>query len=131
MRHHHSHPDRRRARPLLLLLCYASGCTSWQVQQIAPAQLVADRHPSTVRVTRADHSRLVLQQPAIVADTLVGAEASGRPAGEARIAVSDVQRIEVRHVSAGRTIGLALAVPVVALGVFLLSCTGECLERSR
>jgi hypothetical protein len=74
---------------------------------------------------------VVLQQPTIVADTLVGAAASRRPPGELRIALADVQRIEVRHVSAGRTIGLAVAVPVVALGVFLLACTGECLERSR
>jgi hypothetical protein len=82
-------------------------------------------------VTRADHSRVVLQQPTVVVDTLVGAVAAGQPGGEARIALPDVRRIEVRRFSAGRTIGLAAAVPVVALGVFLLTCTGECLERSK
>jgi SAM-dependent methyltransferase len=116
---------------LLLGLSNLSGCTSWQEKEVAPAQLVADQHPSTVRVTRADQSRVVLQQPTIGGDTLVGMVAAGRPRGETRIALADVKRIEVRHFSAGRTIGLAAAVPAVALGVFLVTCTGECLERSK
>jgi len=111
--------ERCRAKPLLVLLIYLSGCTSWHVQQVAPAQVITDGHPSTVRVTRADQSRVVLRHPTIVDDTLVGALDSGQAAGEGRIALSDVKRIEVRHGDPGRTIGLALVgAGLVVLGLY-------------
>jgi hypothetical protein len=117
--HHQPRRERRRARPLLLLLIYLSGCTSWQVEQVAPAQLIAERQPSRVRVTRADQSRVVLRDPTIVGDTLVGALDSAKAVWESRVALSEVQRIEVRHGDAGRTIGLALAAAgLVVFGLY-------------
>ena len=93
---HQPPKERRPARNLLLLLIYLAGCTSWQVpQQVAPAQLIANRHPSAVRVTRTDQSLFVLRHPTIVGDTLLGTLDSAWATGERRIALSDVQKIEV------------------------------------
>jgi len=117
--YHQPRQERRLARALLLLLIYLSGCTSWEAQQVAPAQVIADRHPSTVRVTRADQSRMVLQHPTVLGDTLVGALDSAKAVWESRVALSEVQRIEVRHGDAGRTIGLAVAAAgLLAFGLY-------------
>src|SRR5262245_35027971 len=128
---HMPRQEQRRARPRLLLLTYLSGCTSWQApQQVAPAQLIADRQPSAIRITRTDQSLFVLKHPTIVGDTLVGTLDSAWATGERRVMLSDVQKIEVRQTDKGETIALvAVGAVVVAFGVYLLACTGECLER--
>jgi len=119
VRHPQPHHERRLAGTLLLLLIYLSGCTSWHVQNVAPAQVIADRHPTAVRVTRADQSRVVLQNPTVVGDTLVGAPDSARAAVERRIALSEVQKIEVQQGDAGKTIGLAVAAAgLVVFGLY-------------
>lgn len=119
MSQHQPRRERRRARPLLLLVIYLLGCTSWQVQQVAPPQLIAERQPSRVRVTRADQSRVVLRDPTIVGDALVGALDSAKAVWESRVALSEVQRIEVQHGDAGRTIGLAvLAAGLVVFALY-------------
>jgi len=115
---HQPRKERRPARNLLL------------PQQVAPAQLIANRHPSAVRVTRTDQSLFVLRHPTIVGDTLLGTLDSAWATGERRIALSDVQKIEVRQADKGETIALvAVGAGVVAFGMYLLACTGECLGR--
>ena len=38
----------------LLLSLSLTACTSWQPATVAPAQLLSDKHPESVRVTRTD-----------------------------------------------------------------------------
>ena len=121
----------RRMIGLMLLSTQLAACTTWRVQQLAPARLMTERHPNSVRITRADQTRLVIAQPTIVGDTLIGAAdvtrlGAGKPL---HVAVDDIRLIETRQVDAGRTIALFLGVPAVAIATFMLLCTGECLER--
>ena len=64
-----------------------------------------------MRLTRADNSEIVLQNPRIaVGDSLAGLH-NGAPAS---VAISDVKRVAIRKFSAGGTIGLIAGVSVVA-----------------
>jgi hypothetical protein len=94
-----------------LLLWYLTGCTTWRVQDLSPQQIIDRWHPGSVRITTANSSELVLDQPRIVGgDSLVGAIDSV-PKG---VAISDVRHIAIRRFSVGKTVGLYLAVQTVA-----------------
>ena len=95
------------------------------MQGVAPAQVVTTQNPSAVRVQRLDGSRFVVDSPRISGDSLLGAMA-GKPTS---IPLADIHRCAVKHGSAGKTVGLVLAVTV---GVIVLAgvmceasdCTG-------
>src|SRR5439155_9139015 len=109
-------------RPIagVLLLCFLAACTSWHVEkEVSPLQLMSTTHPRVVRVTRADGSRLVLDQPRIAAgDSLAGVH----NAVLSSVAVSDVTQVATPRFSAGKTIGLFLGLSVVAVGIAVVAC---------
>ena len=113
----------RRAIAGTLLLCYLAACTSWHVEKEAsPLQLISTKHPRVVRLTRADGSRMVLDEPRIAAgDSLAGVR-HGLPSS---VAVSDVTQVATPRVSAGKTIGLFLGLSVVAVGVAVILCLND------
>ena len=49
-----------------------AGCTTWRVQWVSPETVIRRDQPGAVEVTRVDSSRVVLQDPRIVGDSLVG-----------------------------------------------------------
>src|SRR3989442_4546506 len=103
-----------------LLLCYLAACTSWHVQEgVSPLQLISTKHPRVVRLTRADGSRTVLDQPRIAAgDSLAGVHNGVLSS----VAVSDVTQVATPRFSAGKTIGLFLGLSVVAVGTAVVAC---------
>jgi hypothetical protein len=105
----------------LLVATTLNGCTSWRVQPVSPEQLLNDEHPKAVRVQRPDSSRVILDSPRLVGDSLLGTT-HGRPAG---VAVADITGIAVRRSNtlktAGAIVGIAVAIPVVIIGVYCLS----------
>jgi hypothetical protein len=62
---------RRRVVAWVQLALFLQACTSWQVEPVAPAELVS-RKPSVVRVTLPDSSHVVLNDPVVRGDTLYG-----------------------------------------------------------
>src|SRR2546422_11636054 len=110
----------RRPIACTLLLCYLPACTSWHVEnEVSPTQLISTKHPRAVRLTRADGSRMVLDQPRIAAgDSLAGVR-YGMPSS---VAVSDVTQVATPRLSAGKTIGQFLGLSVVAVGIAVIAC---------
>ena len=111
---------------LVLLLV---GCTSWHTASVSPSVLLSTEHPGKVRVIRPDRSKLVVYQPTIEGDSLVGVTyllvdkdstvAPGNPKtsvvqAPAVLALDDIQQIQSRGFSLGRTLVLAGG---VSLGV--------------
>ncbi len=47
-------------------------CSSWQVQAGNPVVVLAERHPSQVRVTRSNGEPMVIKLPAVVGDSIIG-----------------------------------------------------------
>src|SRR5881296_1181507 len=86
----------RRPVACTLLLCYLAACTSWHVHEgVSPLQFITTQHPSLVRLTRADGSHMVLDQPQIAAgDSLTGSHNRVLK----RVAVSDVTQVATQNV---------------------------------
>lgn len=133
------------------LAASAGACTSWQTVDVAPEQLIAEKHPTEMRVTRKDLSRVELQNPRTAGDTLFGTvqpatvtvrnQSQYGPSSittptvpmdsvtQARIPFNDAVRIETRHVSAGKTAGLVaglLVVGAAVAGSMAMECIGPC-----
>jgi hypothetical protein len=109
---------RRRPIALALLVWFVPACTAWHVEQgVTPQQLIADRHPTAVRVTLPDRSQIVLHQPTIAAgDSLVGI-VDGLASG---FATSDVSQVAIRKASPGRTVGLVIGLASIAATIAVL-----------
>ncbi|HVE78157.1 MAG TPA: hypothetical protein VNA89_04830 [Gemmatimonadaceae bacterium] len=105
--------------PMLACLVCLHGCTSWHRRDVSAgaAPAISSDHP--VRITRMDGSTMVLEHPRVVGDSVVGDV--GDPPRRAAVALSDVQRMDVRRVSLLRTGGLALGVGAAALGVAFIA----------
>jgi hypothetical protein len=113
----------RRCVAASLLSVQLAACTAWHVETIAPAEVLATRHPAEVRVTRPDARRLVIYQPRLVGDQLEGLRSVSRafqPAADSvRVPLAEVSALATRRVSVGRTLlaasgGLVIAVVVGA-----------------
>ncbi len=103
----------RRPIAYTLLLWYLAGCTSWQVQNLTPQQVIDRWHPASVRVTTADSSEFVLDKPWIPGrDSLVGF----RNRVPSSVAISDVTAVAIRQPDSISTI-LLIAGIVFGLGV--------------
>jgi hypothetical protein len=57
---------------VLRLLLHVSGCTGWRTRHVEPEVLVNQSQPDKIRVRRTDGSRMVLVDPAIQGDSVVG-----------------------------------------------------------
>jgi len=105
----------------LLVVTTLTACTSWRVQPVSPEQLLNDERSRTVRVQRADRSRVVLNSPQLVPDSLLGTTRGQRTG----VPLADITQIAVRRENALKTTGLILGIPATALAVVLvayLSC---------
>ena len=107
----------RRHIPLILLASYLAGCTSWRAQGVTPQQVINQRHPMRLRVTQTDGMRLVLENPVLLRDSVVGWT---RAFGSRAVALADVKRVEARETDAGKTAGLILAVAAALATAFYL-----------
>jgi hypothetical protein len=114
------HPVPRRLVVVLLLLTGA--CTSWHVETMPPAELVAERKPEQVRIRLVDRQRFVLRMPTIRGDSLVG----GQDGGARSVAFAEIDEIAVRRVDALKTTGAVVLVAGVAFGTLFVAYIIAC-----
>lgn len=116
---HRGYALTRRILMSAVLGLHVGGCMSWKAQPVSPDKVMA-RKPAQVRVTLPSGGRIVLVQPKIVADSLIGAPAGSDSTPGAQppaVALSDIRSVEVRGVNAGKTALLVAGVGVTALVV--------------
>ena len=129
-----------RTVPIVALLILAIGCTTWHMESVSPQEVLADRDPSRVRVTLVSGERLVIGNPRVVADTLVGIDVTGERKGllwwgtlweregsrtPVGIPLCRVHGVATRRFSALRTglyVGSALAVSLGAIAIISGGC---------
>lgn len=100
----------RRAVAAVLLAVYLPACHHWVTPQgMTPQEYITANHPSTVRVTLADSTRVVLQHPRAASDSLWGSLA---PGGQWGAPLSSVQLFQVRKSDAAGTVFLTLGIVV-------------------
>ena len=121
----HARTERRRTASVLLCVQLVA-CQSWHVETAAPATVLAERHPSQVRVTRLDGHHLVIYRPYLVADELEGLAhpaRAGQASGDSlRVPVAELSGLATRRFSAGRTV-LAAAGGVVVVSLIAIAVT--------
>ena len=104
---------RRKAVASVLLATQIAACSSWRVET-APATRLLDEGPKapfTVRVTRADQSKVVLRSPSVVRDSLRG----WTQGTEIGIPLTDVRAIASQHGDVVKSLLLGMAIVGVAV----------------
>ncbi len=115
----------RRLTCCLLLPVYLAGCSSWYVQEVSPQQLITEDQPGKIRVTLTDGSQMVLEQPRVSGDTLIGCEVQTRQrcpsdpgallrsGQQVNIPLSDVTDVAIQRTDAGKTTALIFGMVLV------------------
>jgi hypothetical protein len=107
-----------RAATLVLVAGSATGCAGWQVQEAAPASVVADRLPPQVRLMLTNGARVVIESPTVRNDSVIGfTRMPGAPPAVRAIAATDIARIETMETDVLRTAAVAAGLGVTILFV--------------
>ncbi len=120
----------RRILSCILLPAYLSSCTAWHVQSASPAQVVQEEQPSQIRVTTTSDSVVILLEPGVSGDTLIGfvkRDFSGAPdtASALKIPLADISHVALHKTNAGKSVllGLGIVVGLVAVMVAVVAAT--------
>ena len=101
-----------------LLLVFASSCmTPWRRQPGDPRSIIEAKQPTQIRLWRAGGS-VVLENPTIVGDSLVGWSTEGQMSARVATPLDQIRAVETRGIDGGKT---ALAVLGVAATVALIA----------
>lgn len=119
------------------VLVLLNGCVmNWQAQAGSPAQVIQSTGESEVRVTLNSGSNVLMQDPWVEGDSLVGwqqpsGDRSEIPLVRRAFALADVRVVSVRksntgaNIAIGAAIGAATFVASVA-ALILIVCGGAC-----
>ncbi len=105
----------------LLLPAFLAGCSSWYVQEVSPQQLITEDQPEKIRVTLTDGSQMVLEQPRVSGDTLMGCQLF-EVQGQQRcpivsIALSDVTDVAIEKINPVKVSVVVLVVSAFYFGL--------------
>jgi len=95
-----------------LLMVLLTACHSWRPTTVSPQGLIAEDEPSSVRVTLTDGETVIVRNPTMRNDSIVGATDA-----DVGVASQDVRLLEVRHFSVGKTVGLVLGIAAGVVAV--------------
>lgn len=120
-------PTGRQLAALAQLALFLPACTSWRVEPVAPADLIATK-PYLVRLTLPDSSRLTLTDPVIRGDTLYGYRENADPrAGRPdAVPVAQVREVAVRRPDPTKTTLFGVGVLVAAFSALCLADSFVC-----
>jgi hypothetical protein len=116
---------RRRLIAVLLLITYLPACHSWRAEEAAPQAVMESRPPQNIRAVRVDGTKQVLHHAQLRSDTLWGVMP------EPPIALQDVQAVETRHGSLGKSLLLGGGIVTGTLLILVAACAADpgCLPR--
>ena len=106
------------------LTLHLGACTSWHVESAPLADVLAEEHPSRVRVTRTDSARVLVYAPQLVGDTLEGLATEPRafqPTPDSvRLRVPEIRQVATRQFSWWRSVAAVAAGLVVGTAVAIV-----------
>ena len=108
-----------RAIAIVLMVCQLSACTStWRLETLAPAEVITQQQPTSVRVYRADGRRETWYRPGLRGDTLVGWWRSEDETPDRALPLADVRQVATRHTNVAMVMLLGLsAAALLAAGI--------------
>jgi hypothetical protein len=105
-----------------LFVIQMTACSSWRVEQVSPAQLVTEKSPQEVRISRVGQAPLVVAKPTIVGDSLIGV-AQGATHG---VPLADIKTIATRQGSPLKSVLLGVAIAGTALAITVAVAAANC-----
>jgi len=92
-----------------------SGCQAWKIEPRPVPSVVQDQQNGKVALTMNDLSWVVLHNPMIENDSVIGMRTSGSTFGKTRSAfpIASVRAAETRQFSLRRTVGLVVAIALI------------------
>jgi len=129
-------PRMRRSRHIgILMACLLTGCvTTWQSQPVTPTQLLETTGETEVRVTLTSGTRIVLRDPGVEGDSLIGwlkpsFDATDKPVRQA-LALGDVRDVAVRKNDLGPNLILGVVAGTAlffttAIAAWAIACTTQ------
>jgi hypothetical protein len=116
---------------VLLALLALSGCSSWKALKVPPAQYLAQRPRTLLRVNTRQEYRMKLYNARVSGDSLIGEasdlaliEWTGRAEhgrGTTVLPLDSVMYVEAHRFDAGKTVGLVLLGGVVAAAIVVVA----------
>lgn len=111
----------------ILLAAYLPACTSYQAMTAPATELQAPPKPiRAARITLSSGERFELRTPLVYGDSIRGFNLKGQAEN---VAMADVTKVEVKKVSASKTVGLVLGTVVVggiiAGAVYFANCDSQ------
>jgi hypothetical protein len=110
-----------RMATLLAVLVLASGCAVWQPQRVRADHLVATRGPQEIRVGLRNGSRVVIVEPKVVGEVLVGWQRGEKlecqESEHISIPLNEIVSCELRGGAGGSAILVGTGLVVVVLGL--------------
>lgn len=102
------------AGTLALLL---TACQGWRIEQRPVEAVVQDQQSGKVALSTKNLRWIVLSDPRVESDSVVGIQTSERIFGKSRTAVpiSSVESVSTRQFSLRKTVGLAVAIALLPL----------------
>ena len=106
---------------LLLATHLLSACSMWVPSTTPLPTLVAEQHPSKVRLDLSDGTHVEIKWPAMVGDSMVTSDS----AVVEPVDVRDVMTVNLQKFSLIKTVMLAVSIPVAMLGI-ICELDGAC-----
>ncbi len=101
----------------VLLLATLTGCFSWRPANVSPQTLVSQDHPESVRLQLANGVTIIIDDPRVRNDSILTADVDQFGAvRESGVPLRDINSIETRQFSTGKTIVFIAATMAVVLG---------------
>lgn len=122
------------ARTVLILYLSCTACTSWRPDSLSPQAVVqGPPTPLSLRVTYKDSSWVILSNPVLQGDTIVGRDKQN---AQVRVPLDSVLLTDTRHGDAGKSVlavlGVAVGLFAVAAGIAFIHCSQtDCFDIQR
>jgi hypothetical protein len=107
-----------------VLIAYLSctACTSWRMNALSP-QAAVQGHPRTLRVTRTDSSQVILHDPGLQGDSIVGITPQQTRVG---VPLDSVAVTHTRRTSAVKTVFAVVGVAAAAFAAVVIGFVIHC-----
>jgi hypothetical protein len=97
-----------------------AACTDWRVENVEPAQWIAETHPAEVQLERRDGPKLRLRNPTLAGATIRGVHG----ADTLQVPLMSVTRIATKRTDWVETALLIAAPPALLFGLACLAACG-------
>lgn len=113
---------RWRGRTVLIAYLSCTACTSWHMNALSP-QAAVQLHPRTLRVTRTDSSQVILNDPDLQGDSIVGITPQQTRVG---VPLDSVAMTHTRRTSAVKTVFAVVGVAAAAFAAVVIGFIIHC-----